>query len=121
MRSRSEGKKGRELKYSTEGWNYFEIQGYVQSTKEYNKAKADYVTFCVFNTYCRPEHYQSISIRVPHELDVLLTPGDFVHIMGEITTLWDDKVGRTITELVATKVEDTDGIQRSEPSDEVPI
>lgn len=121
MRSRSEGKKGRELKYSTEGWNYFDIQGYVQAVKEYPKAKADYVTFCIYNEYVRKEHYQSISVRVPYNLDVLLQPGDFVHIMGEISTIWDGKANRTITELVATKVEDSDGIQRSEPSDEEPF
>lgn len=121
MRSRSESKKGKEPKHPTKGWNYFEIEGYVQVVKEYPKAKADYITFYIYNEYVRPDYYQSISVRVPHELDVLLAPGDFVHIMGEISTLWDEKANRTITELVATKVEDSDGIQRSEPSDEVPI
>lgn len=121
MRSRSDNRKGKELKHPTDGWNYFELEGYVQTVKEYSKAKADYCTFCIYNTYARPEFYQSISIRVPHDLDVLLAPGDFVHILGEITTLWDDKAGRTIIELVATKIEESDGIQRSEPSDEEPF
>ena len=121
MRSRSESKKKKDMKHPTTGWNYFEIEGYVQVVKEYPKAKCDYVTFCIYNTYVRPDFYQSISVRIPHDLDILLQDGDFVHIMGEISTLWDDKANRTITELVATKVEDSDGIQRSEPSDEEPF
>ena len=122
MRSRSEKKASQKApKYSTEGWGYFEIRATVQTVKEYEKAKCDYITVCIYNEYIRPEYYQNISIRIPYDLDVLLTPGDKVVIMGEISTLWDDNAGRTITELVATKVDSDDGIQRSEPSDEVPM
>ena len=125
MQKRSEKKTGGHApKYPTKGYTYFEIEGYVQKTKEYAKLKCDFVDFKIVNEddIVGLTGYQVISVRVPHSIDVLLTAGDHVLCKGYITSFWNENISRTMYEMVAYDVTDLKGsIPRTEPSDETPF
>ena len=126
MRKRSESRRsgGAKPKYPTKGGLYFEITGYVQKVKEYPKGKCDYITFKIEDTHIRKDYYQDVSVKIPHELDVLVLEGDHIWVSGTITSLWLEDASRMLLELVAEEVEDADQgalPSKSEPSDEEPI
>lgn len=111
-------------KYPTDGYGYFEIEGHVQKVKEFNKLKADFVEFYIEKADNEiGGNYHNLSVRVPHELDVLLSMGDHVLIKGYISSIWLEEYKRTLYEMVATEVYDLKKgtIPKSEPSDEEPF
>lgn len=130
MRKRSEIKNsngynsGYKPKYPTKGMMFFEISGYVQKVKAYPKGKCDYITFKIEDTDIRKDYYQDVSVKIPHELDVLILEGDHIWVTGSITSFWLEDANRTLLELVAEEVEDADQgalPSKSAPSDEEPI
>lgn len=129
MRKRSEIKNsgynsGYKPKYPTKGMMFFEISGYVQKVKSYPKGKCDYITFKIEDTDIRKDYYQDVSVKIPHELDVLILEGDHIWVTGSITSFWLEDANRTLLELVAEEVEDADQgalPSKSAPSDEEPI
>lgn len=83
----------------------WDMCGYVQKVTENRKMKLDYVQFNIAREGSK--YYAVISISVPHDLDVLLEPGDPVHITGTTRT-WSKDSG-FVVELVAEHIDKWSG------------
>lgn len=120
MRTRSESNGGGNdwCPYPTVGFMpEWDMCGYVQKVTENKKMKLDYVRFHIAEK--NSKYYSIISVSIPHDLDVLLEPGDAVHLTGTIRT-WSKENGSSI-ELVAEHVDRWDGRVSSLMPDDDPL
>lgn len=91
--------------YSTAGFSFFQIAGFVQDVKTNDKLHCDYIRF---NIQCKqkPEYFDIVSVTLPHSVGVVAEIGDAVIMRGYVRA-WN-RGGNITLELVAERAEPVD-------------